>query len=382
MTHEQLRAAYDAVVYAIGARVDRPLDIPGIDLPGSHSATAFVGWYNGHPDHSQTEWDLGCERAVVIGNGNVAADVTRLLSLGPAELEPTDVAPRALAALSESRVREVVVLGRRGPAQAAFTNAELAELGTLPGVDVHVDASEVELDELSREWLEAEGHLHSSVQCGDAARVRGQGADWCSAADCLSLWGLARGAARDCGRRSQVAGIDDLPQRAVPRRGRLAALARDGGRRDDSVRAGAALDRLPRRPAARRAVRRARLDDPARARARGRRARPASPFPASTRSDGSSAGRRASSERTNAMPPRRWRRCSQTPTRAGFHRPRTPARWSACSTGRVVDWDGWRAIDRRERAAGEAAGRPRVKLDTVGELLGAARDIGSGHAVR
>jgi ferredoxin/flavodoxin---NADP+ reductase len=157
VSHEELMRHYSAVVYATGAQTDKSLGIPGEDLPGSRPATEFVGWYNGHPDYRDLEWDLAAERAVVIGNGNVAADVTRILTRAPAELEHTDIADHALDALRAGGVREVVVLGRRGPAQAAFTSAELRELGRLDGVDLRVDAAEIELDPVSREWLDREG---------------------------------------------------------------------------------------------------------------------------------------------------------------------------------------------------------------------------------
>src|SRR5271154_3247707 len=140
------RELYHAIVYATGSPSDRPLGIPGEDLPGSHAATEFVGWYNGHPDHTALEVDLlSAERAVVIGNGNVALDVARMLVLAPAELAPTDTADHALEVLAASRVREVLVVGRRGPAQAAFTNPELLELGELADADVIVDKAELEL---------------------------------------------------------------------------------------------------------------------------------------------------------------------------------------------------------------------------------------------
>jgi ferredoxin--NADP+ reductase len=157
VSHAELARHYTAVVYATGAQTDKSLGIPGEDLPGSWAATEFVAWYNGHPDYRELEFDLSGERAVVIGNGNVAADVTRMLMLGAGELERTDVADHALAALRESRVREVVVLGRRGPAQAAFTSAELRELGNLDGVEIRVDRADVELDAVSRRWLAEEG---------------------------------------------------------------------------------------------------------------------------------------------------------------------------------------------------------------------------------
>ncbi len=157
VSHSELMRHYTAVVYATGAQTDKSLGIPGEDLPGSWAATEFVAWYNGHPDYREREFDLSAQRAVVIGNGNVAADVTRILALSVADLERTDVADHALAALRESRVREVVVLGRRGPAQAAFTSAELRELGHLKGVDMRVDPEDVELDPVSREWLDEQG---------------------------------------------------------------------------------------------------------------------------------------------------------------------------------------------------------------------------------
>jgi ferredoxin/flavodoxin---NADP+ reductase len=157
ISHAELMSHYTAVIYATGAQTDKSLGIPGEDLPGSHPATDFVAWYNGHPDYRDREFDLSAKRVVVIGNGNVAADVVRILTLGPAELERTDVADHALEALRGSAVEEVVVLGRRGPAQAAFTSAELRELGRLEGVEVRVDAADVELDPVSSEWLEAEG---------------------------------------------------------------------------------------------------------------------------------------------------------------------------------------------------------------------------------
>jgi ferredoxin--NADP+ reductase len=155
VTHAELMERYSAVVYATGAQTDKSLGIPGEDLPGSWAATEFVAWYNGHPDFRDRVFDLSVKRAVVIGNGNVAADVTRLLTRSVAELERTDVADHALAALRESKIEEVVVLGRRGPAQAAFTSAELRELGNMEGVEIRV--GDVELDPVSAEWLAEEG---------------------------------------------------------------------------------------------------------------------------------------------------------------------------------------------------------------------------------
>lgn len=136
LSHAELLEHHHAVIYAVGASGDRRLGIPGEDLPGSHSATDFVGWYNGHPDFAGKVFDFSAERAVVIGNGNVALDIARLLVCDVADLAATDIAGHALEALAESRVNEVVVVGRRGPEQAAFSTPELIGLGQMPGIDV------------------------------------------------------------------------------------------------------------------------------------------------------------------------------------------------------------------------------------------------------
>jgi ferredoxin--NADP+ reductase len=154
VTHEELRRLYAAVVYAVGAQTDRRLGVPGEDLPGSWSATAFVAWYNGHPDFQNLSFDLSHERAVVVGNGNVALDVARMLALTREELAPTDTTDPAIEAIAACGIREIVVLGRRGPVQAAWTAPELAELGELAGADILVDPKELELDAASEAELE------------------------------------------------------------------------------------------------------------------------------------------------------------------------------------------------------------------------------------
>ncbi len=151
-----LERLYHAIVFTVGCETDRRLGIPGEELRGSHAATSFVGWYNAHPDYADEEFDLSCERAVVIGNGNVAMDVARMLALTEHELRQTDTADRAIEMLAQSRVREIVVLGRRGPAQAAFTNPEIKELGEMEDADVIVDPAEVELDAASRAYIESD----------------------------------------------------------------------------------------------------------------------------------------------------------------------------------------------------------------------------------
>jgi ferredoxin--NADP+ reductase len=140
------------------------MGIPGEELPNSFPATAFVGWYNGHPDYRDLPIDLSCERAVVVGNGNVAMDVTRLLIMPPDELVKTDRADHALQKLRESKIREVVVLGRRGAAQASFTNPEIKELGKLAGVDVIVDPQNIELDPASTA-LEKDRTAMANLEC-------------------------------------------------------------------------------------------------------------------------------------------------------------------------------------------------------------------------
>ncbi len=153
----ELLARYHVVVYAVGTADDNRLGIPGEDRPGSYAATRFVAWYNGHPEASDYDFDLTSERAVVIGNGNVAVDVARMLVLEPDELAVTDTADHALDVLQHSSIREVVMLGRRGPAQGAFTNPELRELGELVRADIVIDPAELELDEHSAKWLEEDG---------------------------------------------------------------------------------------------------------------------------------------------------------------------------------------------------------------------------------
>ncbi len=148
---------YHAIMYTFGAEADRELGIPGEDLPGSHAATAFVGWYNAHPDYADRDFRLeDVKRAVVIGNGNVAMDVSRMLALDDAELRRTDIADHAIEVLDGSAIEEIVVLGRRGPAQAAYTNPEIREIGELEEADVIVDPADLVLDPDSRAWIDSD----------------------------------------------------------------------------------------------------------------------------------------------------------------------------------------------------------------------------------
>ena len=181
LTHADLLSHYHQIIYAVGAQSDRKMGIPGEDLPGSHAATEFVGWYNGHPDYHDLTFDLSQERVAVVGNGNVAMDVARILASTYEELAQTDIADYALEALKHSRVREIYMLGRRGPAQAAFTNPELKEMGELHDAQVIIQPDDLELDHhsnqviLSGEDRNAERNLQTLLryaQNGEPAKSR------------------------------------------------------------------------------------------------------------------------------------------------------------------------------------------------------------------
>lgn len=159
----ELRACYDAVVYAIGAATDRRLGIPGEDLPGSTSATAFVNWYSGHPDQTISGVELDCAAAAVLGLGNVAVDVARILIRSIDELRPTDMPDEVLDVLAASKVTDVHVIGRRGPADAKWTSKEFRELCELDGVDVIVNPADVELDEAAEARVAGDKNLARSV---------------------------------------------------------------------------------------------------------------------------------------------------------------------------------------------------------------------------
>jgi ferredoxin--NADP+ reductase len=171
--------AYEAVVVATGAMAGRAMDVPGEDLPGSISATDFVGWYNGHPDFQDLTFDLSHPSAVVIGNGNVAIDVCRILSKSVDELRSSDIGRRALEALAESRITDIHLVGRRGPAQSKFTTKELRELGELADTDPVVDPAGMELDDVSQQELAVPASAialrNVEILRGFAARAGGAG---------------------------------------------------------------------------------------------------------------------------------------------------------------------------------------------------------------
>lgn len=154
ITVEELQQHYHQILFTTGAQVDRRLGLPGEDLPRSYSATEFVAWYNGHPDYCDHEFDLSHESVVIIGVGNVAVDVARILCRTTEELRTTDIADYAIDALDKSKVTEVHMLGRRGPAQAAFTNPEVKELGELCDADLVINPRDMQLDDATNAFLE------------------------------------------------------------------------------------------------------------------------------------------------------------------------------------------------------------------------------------
>src|SRR5690606_10743264 len=175
ITIDSLRPLYDMLVFATGAQSDRSLDIPGEDLQGSMSATEFVAWYNGHPDYRDLNPNLEVEGVAVVGVGNVAMDVARILAKTVDELKETDIAEHALEALKHSKVKNIYVLGRRGAAQAKFTNPEIKEFGKLEHADPVVLASELELDPHSAATVEQDRMARQNVEILREYAGRGPG---------------------------------------------------------------------------------------------------------------------------------------------------------------------------------------------------------------
>jgi ferredoxin/flavodoxin---NADP+ reductase len=373
ITHDDLHARYHAVIYAVGAQTDRRMGIPGEDLPGSWAATEFVAWYNGHPDYRELEFDLSCERAIVIGNGNVAADVARMLALTREELAQTDVADHALDVLAESAIEEIVVLGRRGPAQAAFTNPELLELGEMTDADVAVDPRDVEIDPLSRGWLESEAasatarknveiltryaatapkgkrrrivlrflvsplellgerHVEGIRICRNELRDEGSALRACSTDTIEEL---------SCGIVFRSIGYRGIPLEGLPFDEARGTIPHDGGRITDAdgapLRGDYVVGWIKRGPTG----------------IIGTNKRDAQETVDTLLAD-LDAGRL-----NEPADPSRDALEDLLAERAPDH----------------VTYTGWEAIDRAEKAAGEPHGRPRVKLTTTEELLDAARD--------
>jgi ferredoxin/flavodoxin---NADP+ reductase len=371
---------YHAIVYATGSPADRSLGIPGEDLPGSHAATEFVGWYNGHPDYTELEVDLlSARRAVVIGNGNVALDVARMLVLAPSELAPTDTADHALAVLAHSAVREVHVLGRRGPAQAAFTNPELLELAELSEADVVVDASELERAlAVPDPAAEADATARRNVQIlRDYAAREPSGKP-----RRIVLRFLLSPTALRAGADGRVAAVELARNELVAADGAGLRAAATGER--ETIDAGLVFRAIGYRGIALPGVpfdertalipnERGRVLDPATGSALageyvvgwikrgpsgviGTNKRDAQETVDAVLADlTAAAGNGAAARHVPAAP-------DATAT-AQLVRERQPE---------VVTYEGWEAIDRHERSLGEPAGRPRVKLTRIEELLRAA----------
>jgi ferredoxin--NADP+ reductase len=378
VSREELLEHYHAIVYATGSPSDRPLGIPGEDLPGSHAATEFVGWYNGHPDHTDLEVDLlRAQRAVVVGNGNVAIDVARMLVLAPSELAPTDTADHALKVLAASQVEEVVVLGRRGPAQAAFTNPELLELGELADADVIVDESELERalavhdpqaeeDMTSRRNVEILLSYAKRAPAGHPKRVvlrflLSPTALLAGPDGHLGAVELARNelvTTPDGGLRAQSTGDSEtidagLVFRAIGYRGiplpsvafdeRSGVIPNEGGR----VRDAETGERLPGEYVV------------------GWIKRGPSGVIGTNKKD--------AQETVDAI----LADLSATNGSAPSHRPKSADGAAVEQLLRerqpqLITYEGWEAIDRHERALGEAAGRPRVKLTSIEQMLSIA----------
>jgi len=358
VTHEELRALYDAVVYSVGAQTDRQLGIPGEDLPGSWAATEFVAWYNGHPDFQHLEFDLSHGRAVVIGNGNVALDVARMLALAPEELAPTDTTDAAIEAINGAGVEEILVVGRRGPVQAAWTPVEVGELGELAGADIVVDPAQLRLDESSAAELEAApptvkrnvGHLRdyaTRAPTGKPRRIRLRflaspvailGDEKVEAIELVRNELVdGRAVATDeretipCGIVFRSVGYRGVALTGVPFDEGSGTIPNEGGRVEPGLYVAGWIKRGP--------------------------------------SGVIGTNKKDATETVEVL---------LADARAGKLPPRVEGTLDELLAERGVDavlYGGWEAIDAAERGAGEPHGRPRIKLATWDELLEAARRV-------
>jgi ferredoxin/flavodoxin---NADP+ reductase len=363
VTPAELVERYHAVVYAIGTSEDNRLGIPGEDRPGSYAATRFVAWYNGHPEATDDEFDLSAQRAVVIGNGNVATDLARMLLLDPDELAATDVADHALDVLRQSEIQEVMVLGRRGPAQAAFTNPELRELGEMTGVDIQVDPAEVDVEVPEDASPTARRNVeilqgYAQRPPGSAGRritmkflrspveILGDGEDGPVTGIRVVHNRLEDGRAVPtdeeeviaCGLVLRSIGYRGRPLPGVPWDDRRGLIRNDGGRvcdEDGRPQQGEyVVGWIKRGPSG----------------VIGTNKKDAADTVANIVED-AEAGRLRSPEADADE-------C---------------LRWIASCAPDAITWEGWQAIDEAERAAGEPHGRPRVKIVRLDEMLEAGR---------
>jgi ferredoxin--NADP+ reductase len=352
---EELTRLYDAVIYAVGAQTDRHLGIPGENLPGSWPATQFVAWYNGHPDFQDVPFDLDVERAVVIGVGNVALDIARMLALTRTELAPTDTADAAIEALANSSIKEIVVVGRRGPAQAAFTTPELQEMGELAEADVVIDPADLEgaqpTDTNAERNVAVMRELAARAPAGKPKRVvfryfsspvailgdeRVEGIELVRNVLDENERAVATDVTEtlDCGLVFRSVGYRGVELPGVPFDDRSGTIANDAGRAGDGVYCAGWIKRGP--------------------------------------SGVIGTNKKDATETVELL---------LADVAAGRLQPKpdaTAAAVNALLAERavpVVEYAGWTAIDEAERAAGAQSGRPRVKLCSWDELLAAAHSI-------
>ena len=367
VSRSELLERYHAVLYAVGTATDNRLGIPGEDRPGSHAATEFVAWYNGHPDFADQEFHLDGGRAVVVGNGNVALDVARMLVLHPDELAPTDTADHALEAFSEATVQDVVIVGRRGPAQAAFTNPELRELGELRRADVLVDPAQLEgveepedptrrrNVEILRDYAAREplGHSHSIELrfLRSPVEILGEGEHGPVTGVRVSVNELVDGRAVptgeeeviECGLVLRSIGYRGTPLAGVPFDEGRGLIRNEGGRvcEDDGrpCRGEYVVGWIKRGPTG---------------------------VIGTNKKDAADTVARVLEDRD-----------AGTLNAPDDPDPAAIEAWLAERVPDVVTWEGWEAIDAAETAAGEPQGRPRVKLVRLAALLDASRAAGS-----
>ena len=356
VTHDELAGLYDAVLYSVGAQTDRSLGIPGEELPGSWAATEFVAWYNGHPDFQHLSFDLSGERTVVIGNGNVALDVARMLALTPEELAATDTTDAAIEAIDGAGIREILVVGRRGPVQAAWTPVEVGELGELAGADIVVDPADLELDEASEAELAAAPptvrrnveHLRDYAARKPAGKPRTIRLRFLRSPVAIlgeeSVEGIelvrnelvdgravATGETESipCGVVFRSVGYQGVPLPGVPFDERSRTIPNEGGRVTPGVYCAGWIKRGP------------------------------SGVIGTNKKDATETVQLVLEDaRAGRLPPRAGGTLEELLEARGVE---------------AVLYAGWESIDAAERAAGEPHGRPRIKLATWDELLAAAR---------
>ena len=356
VTREELLERYHAVVYAVGTADDNRLGIPGEDRPGSYSATEFVAWYNGHPEYCGHRFDLSGGRAVVIGNGNVAIDVARMLVLDPSELAPTDTADHAIEGFASSTVDEVILLGRRGPAQASFTNPEVRELGELLRADVVCDpaqvaeATEPETPtarrnvEMFRDYAEREpqgkSHRIELRFLRSPIEILGEGEDGPVTGVRVSVNRLEGGRAVptgeeeviECGLVLRSIGYRGRPLDGLPWDEKRGLIANERGRVGPGEYCVGWIKRGP-----------------------------SGVIGTNKKDAADTVARILEDEQAGTL---------GTPSEADAD---ATAAWLTERVPDAVTWEGWQAIDAAERAAGEAQSRPRVKLVTLEELREAGR---------